>query len=99
MKNCKGVTLMMLLITVLLLAIMTGLALRHASHTLADSKVEKFITDMTYIEKAVVFARSQNEMPTLSALNSSQKTTLQKIANSENEYFTDEGIDYYIDRH
>ena len=96
MKNCKGVTLMMVLLTVVMLAIMTGLVLRHASNTLQKAKVERFKAEVTAVEKAISLKYRENSEAT--TMNWSQyHLTEAQVTQLEDLLETDEMqyIEYY----
>ena len=53
MKNNKGVTLIMVLMTVVVLSIIAGVVITSATNTVANMKIEKFKTNIKLIQKQV----------------------------------------------
>lgn len=85
MKNNKGITLIILLCTVIVLLIITGLVLYNGMETYKRSIVVKFETYMKVIQKKVDLMIEENyDIATLgSALTQSQRNTLQEIINND----------------
>ena len=81
MKNEKGITLVMVIITVLMLAIIAGLAVNSGIDVYKNSKVTKFETYMKILQKKVdVIIEEKIDYTTLgSSLTSEQKTMLTTI--------------------
>ena len=88
MRSNRGVTLMIMLMTVLMLAIMTGLIVRAATNTYEKMKIEKFKSNMKAIQKAVDLAVEEDpdKCKTLGrAMTSTYKTRLQLIIDTEGD--------------
>jgi type II secretory pathway pseudopilin PulG len=85
MKNNKGITLIILLCTVIVLLIITGLVLYNGMETYKRSIVVKFETYMKVIQKKVDLMIEENyDIATLgSELTQSQRNTLQEIINND----------------
>ena len=85
MKNNKGITLIILLCTVIVLLIITGLVLYNGMETYKRSIVVKFETYMKVIQKNVDLMIEENyDIATLgSELTQSQRNTLQEIINND----------------
>ena len=85
MKNNKGITLIILLCTVIVLLIITGLVLYNGMETYKRSIVVKFETYMKVIQKKVDLMIQENyDIATLgSELTQSQRNTLQEIINND----------------
>lgn len=85
MKNNKGITLIILLCTVIVLLIITGLVLYNGMETYKESIVVKFETYMKVIQKKVDLMIEENyDIATLgSELTQSQRNTLQEIINND----------------
>lgn len=85
MKNNKGITLIILLCTVVVLLIITGLVLYNGMETYKKSKVVKFEAYMKVIQKKVDLMIEENyDIATLgSELTQSQRNTLQEIINND----------------
>ena len=89
MKNNKGITLITVIITVVLLAIMAGLVITYGVDTFQNSKVVKFETNMKTLQKKVDLSLEEGtDYTTLgSALTSEQQAKLQTILdNDSNNY-------------
>lgn len=85
MKNNKGITLIILLCTVIVLLIITGLVLYNGMETYKRSIVVKFETYMKVIQKKVDLMIEENyDIATLgSELTQSQRNTLQEIIDND----------------
>lgn len=85
MKNNKGITLIILLCTVIVLLIITGLVLYNGMETYKKSKVVKFEAYMKVIQKKVDLMIEENyDIATLgSELTQSQRNTLQEIIDND----------------
>ena len=85
MKNNKGITLIILLCTVVVLLIITGLVLYNGMETYKKSKVVKFEAYMKVIHKKVDLMIEENyDIATLgSELTQSQRNTLQEIIDND----------------
>lgn len=85
MKNNKGITLIILLCTVVVLLIITGLVLYNGMETYKKSKVVKFEAYMKVIQKKVDLMIEENyDIATLgSELTQSQRNTLQEIIKND----------------
>lgn len=85
MKNNKGITLIILLCTVVVLLIITGLVLYNGMETYKKSKVVKFEAYMKVIQKKVDLMIEENyDIATLgSELTQSQRNTLQEIIDND----------------
>lgn len=113
MKNNKGITLIILLCTVIVLLIITGLVLYNGMETYKRSIVVKFETYMKVIQKKVDLMIEENyDIATLgSELTQSQRNTLQEIidndtsnyiqtddvTNNKIRYFSSSGINDIFD--
>ena len=89
MKKDKGITLITVIITVVLLAIMVGLVITYGIDTFEKSKVVKFETNMKTLQKKVDLSLEEGiDYTTLgSGLSTNQKKTLQTILdNDSNNY-------------
>ena len=85
MKNNKGVTLIILLCTVIVLLIIAGLVLYNGMETYKKSKIVKFETYMKVIQKKVDLMIEENyDIATFgSELTQSQRNTLQEIIDND----------------
>ena len=85
MKNNKGITLIMVIMTVILLAILAGLALKNGMDTFESSKVVKFESYMKVIQKEVdiILEEGTDYMNLGQALTSEHKQKLQAILSNE----------------
>ena len=111
MKNDRGVTLTIVIITVLLLVILAGLIINYSRKTYQGSQVIKFQTYMKVLQKKVDIAlESGEDYETLgSPLTSEQKAKLQEIISADSNiatrdvdevklrYFSGADIENYID--
>ena len=96
MKNNKGITLMMVIFTVMLLFILGGLILTNSIDTWKHSKVVKFKTNMQVLQKKVdIILESGINYSTLGAsLDNTVKTKLQTIIESDtNNYIETSNVD------
>ena len=101
MKNNKGITLIIVIMTVILLVILVGLIAVNSTDTFKNSKIVQFKTYMKAIQKKVdILVEEGNNYLNLGApLSNEQKTTLQAIINNNNQIVTrdvtDTGLRYF----
>jgi len=91
MKNQKGITLLSVIITVILLAIIGGIAINSGVDTYESSKVAKFETYMKMLQKKVDLMIEEGvDYTTIgSTLTSAQQTKLQTILNNDTNNYID----------
>jgi len=94
MKNERGITLVMLVMTIILMLIIVGLSVQTGMDTYNDSMIVKFETYMKMLQKNVdIIIEGGTEYINLgSALTTKQKETLQTII-TDNEYIETESVD------
>ena len=85
MKSNKGITLILVIMTVVLLTIIMGLIIRNGVDTWESSKIIKFKTNIQIIQKKVDFVLEQGKNYTTlgEALTEEQKTKLQTIIDND----------------
>ena len=91
MRSNKGITLMMVIITVILLTIIAGLVIYNGIISYENSKVVKFQTYMKVLQKKVdlLVEEDNNYLSLGKALTSEQKTKLEDIMSKDNNVKTD----------
>ncbi len=90
MRSNKGVTLMMVIVTIILLTIIAGLVIYNGIISYENTKVVKFQTYMKVIQKKVdLLVEDEANYSTLGkALTSEQKTKLEDIMSKDNNVKT-----------
>ena len=90
MRNDRGITLTIAIITVLLLVILAGLIINYSRKTYQGSQVVKFQTYMKMLQKKVDIVIEEGEDYTTlgSPLTSEQKAILQEIISADSNIVT-----------
>lgn len=85
MKNNKGITLIVLIITVILLTIIGGVSVYYGINSYEESKVIRFETNMKILQKKVdlVLEEGKNYKELGLSLNDEQKQTLSNIISQD----------------
>lgn len=88
MKSQKGITLIMVIITIILLTIISGLAITGGMKTFENSTVVKFETYMKILQKKVdiILEEGENYMNLGTALTNQQKQKLQTIITNNDAF-------------
>lgn len=101
MKNNKGVTLIMVLMTVVVLSILAGVVITTTTNTIANMKIEKFKTNIKLIQKQVdIFMDEGKDYNTIGrALTADTTQILSSILEEDNNIETtsanDPGLRYF----
>ncbi len=85
MKNNRGITLIILVITIIILAIIGGVIVSTTGDTYESSQIAKFSSSMKMIQKKVdLYLEEGTDISTLGKeLNTEQKSKLQTILDSD----------------
>lgn len=101
MKNNKGVTLIMVLMTVVVLSIIAGVVITTSTNTVANMKIEKFKTNIKLIQKQVdIFLDEGKNYTTIGRpLTTETSQILEDIINEDSNVETtnssDPGLRYF----